>query len=147
MAPVHLLIVDDSLPDIHLVTAAFEDYPDVRLTAHDQAAVALNWLEARAVTGDLPDLVLLDLHMPGMDGLEWLSVVQQRPGLQDLPILLYSLTPMDRQLQQVAHTSVFGCWQKPLTFQGMQVHAETLWTIWQQDGHFHPAALQQPAGL
>lgn len=141
MAPVHLLIVDDSLADILLVTAAFEAYPDVRLTTHDQAAVALNWLEERAATGDLPDLVLLDLHMPGMDGLAWLSAVQQRPGLRDLPILLYSLTPMDRQLQQVAHAPVFGCWQKPLTFQGMQAHAETLWTIWQEDGHFYPAAL------
>ena len=137
----HLLIVDDSLADIHLIMAAFEDYPDVHLTTHDQAAVALNWLEARATTGDLPDLVLLDLHMPGMNGLEWLSAVQQRPGLQDLPILLYSLAPMDHQLQQVAHAQVSGCWQKPLTFQGMQVHADTLWTIWQQEGHFHSIAL------
>ena len=142
MAPLHLLIVDDSLPDIHLVTAAFEDYPDVHLTTHDQAAVALNWLEAQASTGDLPDLVLLYLHMPGMDGLEWLSAVQQRPKLQGIQVLLYSLTPIDRQLQQIAPTEVCGCWQKPVTFQGMQVHAETLWTIWQQDGHFHPAALQ-----
>lgn len=138
----HLLIVDDSLADIHLVTAAFEDYPDVHLTTHQQAAVALDWLEAWAATGDLPDLVLLDLHMPGMDGLAWLSAVRQRPNFQNLPILLYSLTPLDRQLQQVAHAPVSGCWQKPLTFQCMQVHAETLWTIWQQEGHFHPTALQ-----
>lgn len=41
MSPLHLLVVDDSLADLHLITAAFEAYPDVQLTTHDQAAIAL----------------------------------------------------------------------------------------------------------
>jgi CheY-like chemotaxis protein len=38
--------------------------------------------------GDLPDLVLLDLMMPGMNGWEFLEVVRSRPRLSALPIFV-----------------------------------------------------------
>lgn len=88
--------------------------------------------------------MLLDLHMPGMDGLEWLSAVQHRPTLQELPILFYSLTPMDRQLQQTDAPQVYGCWQKPMTFPNMQFHADRLYGIWEREHVFTPTNLREP---
>lgn len=140
--PLHLLVVDDSVADLLLITAAFEDYPNVRLTTHAQATGALAWLETRAATGSAPDLVVLDLHMPGVDGLAWLQLLHQRPTLRDIPVLLYSLTPVDRQLGQITSPQVCGCWQKPVTFTGMQQHAQHLYDIWEREQVFTPSTLQ-----
>ena len=37
-----------------------------------------------------PDLILLDMSMPGMDGLSLLEVVREQPGWESLPVLVYS---------------------------------------------------------
>lgn len=143
MAPLWLLILDDNVADLQLLLAAFEDYTDVTLTTHDRAESALSWLQEQVERQHLPDLVLLDLHMPGMDGVKWLQVVRQHPLLQALPILLYSLAPVSRSLRAAAATDVCGCWQKPNSFSGVEEQAEALWTIWQQDRQFTTSTLLQ----
>ena len=40
-----------------------------------------------------PDAVVLDFHMPGMDGIEVLREIRARPGLADVPVLIYSAYP------------------------------------------------------
>lgn len=139
-----VLLIDDHLADLDLMTAAFESCPNVDLTTHDHAPTALQWLEAQELLNRLPHLVLLDLHMPGMDGLTWLHALQHHPELHQLPIPLYSLTPPELHAQNVTYPHLCGCWQKPMTFSEMQVQATHLCEIWERDHLFTPAALRVP---
>lgn len=41
-----------------------------------------------AVTADRPDLIVLDVMMPGLNGFEALQRIRQTPGLEDLPVLV-----------------------------------------------------------
>ncbi|MEQ9814963.1 MAG: response regulator [Azospirillaceae bacterium] len=41
-----------------------------------------------AVTADRPDLIVLDVMMPGLNGFEALQRIRQTPGLKDLPVLV-----------------------------------------------------------
>jgi DNA-binding response OmpR family regulator len=52
---------------------------------------ACDGLEAwDAVHATTPDLVLLDLMMPGMDGFTLLTKLRKEPGLEDLPVIMLS---------------------------------------------------------
>jgi two-component system nitrogen regulation response regulator GlnG len=69
-----LLVIDDDQPSCHLVTAIFSREGIHVLSAHD----GRSGLER--ATAHLPDLVLLDLHLPDLGGLEVMEQLQARAG-------------------------------------------------------------------
>jgi two-component system, OmpR family, response regulator RstA len=87
-----ILIIDDdsrlsSMVGDYLRGSGFE----VRIAEHGQAGLA-------AVADQVPQLVVLDLMMPGMDGLEVCRRLRAQPETQQLPILMLTAKgdPMDR---------------------------------------------------
>jgi CheY-like chemotaxis protein len=76
------LVVDDDPHVADLVRQLLEDEPYVITTAMDgQEALA-------AVSRQRPDIVLLDLLMPHLDGFSVLAHLQQEPDYRDLPVLV-----------------------------------------------------------
>jgi two-component system, OmpR family, phosphate regulon response regulator PhoB len=78
----HVLVVDDE-PDIAALVAyhlARESYR-VRTAASGTEAL-------QAIAADVPDLVVLDLMLPGMSGLELLAEIRRRPELEHLAVIL-----------------------------------------------------------
>lgn len=66
-------------------------YQNKLLSAGYIASVANNGVEAlKALTNDKPDLILLDLMMPIMDGFKVLQTVKANPSLQNIPIIVFS---------------------------------------------------------
>ena len=75
-----------------------DDHPDIRQALHrllNQAGYAVteaaNGIEALDfIRSDPPDVAILDVMMPGMGGLDVLSVMRQDPLSARIPVLLYS---------------------------------------------------------
>lgn len=76
-----ILIVDDERPNIHVLNAILQDECDI--------SVALNGKQAlkQAVGKKKPDLILLDIQMPDMDGFEVCRRLTANPETQDIPII------------------------------------------------------------
>lgn len=77
------LVVDDA-PDIRLLADLVLSMAGFSVTAAASGSEALRKLAA----GDLPDIVLLDVQMPDVDGWETLSRVRADPRTADLPVVL-----------------------------------------------------------
>lgn len=66
-------------------------YQNKLLSAGYITSVANNGVEAlKALTTDKPDLILLDLMMPIMDGFKVLQTVKASPNLQNIPVIVFS---------------------------------------------------------
>lgn len=92
--PACILLVDDSVMDVELALDAFRE---VRLSNNIQVAYngqqALDYLYGAGKFADrqtypMPDMVLLDLKMPGMDGFEVLRRIKAQSPLKRLPVVV-----------------------------------------------------------
>lgn len=78
-----VLVVDDEPYNVDLLRFELEDRGLTVVTASDGRG-ALDLLEA----GERPDLALLDVMMPGLDGFQLTRAIRRLPGLESLPIIL-----------------------------------------------------------
>ena len=75
-----IAVVEDNPDNRFLVQAILEDTYD--LSEYETGVEALEGLG-----GDIPDLVLLDISLPEMDGTEVLAWIREQPELKDLPVI------------------------------------------------------------
>lgn len=75
-----ILVVDDSKANLTLAKQALDEYYQVSLVTSGQ--MALRFLEKR-----MPDLILLDINMPEMDGLETLRQIRANHDYKDVPVI------------------------------------------------------------
>ena len=86
-----ILVVDDQSANVRVVTALLERHGYV-VTAASSGKDAL-----QAATGEVPDLLLLDMMMPGMDGFELLAALRELPGFRQVPTVFLTAA-QDRDL-------------------------------------------------
>ena len=102
-----VLIVEDQ-PDIRKLirmTLEFEDYE-----IHEAADGAFGLSLARAT---LPDIVLLDVMMPGMSGPQVLQALRQRDTTRGLPVVFMTAKAMSDELEQLLQHGATGLIVKP----------------------------------
>ena len=79
-APAHILIIDDIPLNLEVLGSSLgQDYDLQFATSGPQGL--------RLVRQQAPDLILLDVMMPGMDGYELLQVLQADPATRDIPVI------------------------------------------------------------
>ena len=76
----HILIVDDS--KTNLIMARQELKEEYEVTPVISGEQALQFLQKR-----IPDLILLDINMPVMDGKETLAKIKENPAWQNIPVI------------------------------------------------------------
>ena len=114
-----ILLVEDNPGDVLLTEEALNASGaghHLRVAADGPAALAD--LRREASADDLPDLVLLDLNLPGMSGHEILEVIKADPTFGRLPVLVLSSSKADADIRRSyeLHSSCYVA--KPVDFDG-----------------------------
>lgn len=79
-----VLVVDDNAETVKVIQEALERAGFSVVSAQNGAECLV------AVDERQPDLVILDVHMPVLNGLDTLRLLRQRPDMDDLPVIILS---------------------------------------------------------
>lgn len=120
----HILLVEDNRMDVELTLDAFRE-SRLTNTVHvaDGGSAALDYLEGAGAFADrkkypLPDLILLDLKMPIVDGHEVLRRIKQQAPLRRIPVVVLSSSKEEGDLAMTYDNGANSFLVKPVSFEG-----------------------------
>lgn len=132
---INILLVEDDEVDVMNVKRAFK-----KNNITNPLYFAGNGLEALAMLRShdgippvVPQnrrLILLDLNMPKMNGLEFLHQLRRDPNLQNTPVIVLTTSDEDRDKVEAYQLNVAGYILKPVTFSNFAEAMATLNKYW-----------------
>ncbi len=117
-----ILLVEDNPSHAELVVRSFEEYHIVNDLYHvPDGEAALNYLYQREEFADpetspRPDVILLDLRLPKIDGLEVLETVKSSDELKAIPVVVLTTSNAERDVARAYDHHVNSYLVKPLEF-------------------------------
>ena len=113
-APLRIVMVEDNVADVILVREALNAHQiQFEMTHLKDGAEAVAMLCGDRADGNSPDLILLDLNMPKLSGLEVLSAIRQNGVLNHVPVIILTSSPAPEEQQAARRLGAVQYLQKP----------------------------------
>lgn len=123
--PAHILLVEDNAMDLELTLHAFRDAGSSH-TIHTASTgeETLDYLLGRSPWNDrtlypMPDLILLDLKLPGMGGHNVLHRIKSTPGLKRIPVIVLTSSREESDVRKSYDNGANSYLLKPASFGGL----------------------------
>ncbi|MDP2144097.1 MAG: response regulator [Gallionella sp.] len=115
--PFDILLVEDEPADAHLVRSALKENKVLcNMNVVQDGVEALAYLRREGQYHDVPfpDLILLDLNMPRMNGREFLAVVKADEELKTIPVVVLTTSDVERDVVASYKLGAAGYITKPV---------------------------------
>jgi two-component system response regulator len=123
------LLIEDNPNDVELVKIALEEqFVPYKLLIASDGQAGLNML--LNPLNDLPDLVLLDLYLPKVSGMEVLTRLRQNPRTKHLPVVIFSASPSPKDLEISYNLGANAFIQKSLDPEEVKATLKNLDVYW-----------------
>lgn len=130
VSPRRFLLVDDNPHDQLLAIEAFAELcPECDLRVFSSGAEALAFLQTAQY---LPDVILLDVNMPGMNGFEVLGALKVHPELVPIPVVMLSTSGARSDIRTAYTLCASSYLVKAPSFQGFLKQIETFLRYWDE---------------
>lgn len=143
---IEILLVEDNMADAELTLHAFKKHKIANHVLHVQdGAEALDFLFSRGAyrnqsSSQPPQLILLDLKLPKVDGLQVLKELKGNLATRAIPIILLTSSNEERDLVASYQLGVNSYIQKPVNFAEFQEVVRQLGLYWLVVNKKPPAA-------
>lgn len=138
---IEVLLVEDDEDHAELVRRnLMSQAVRCRITHINNGESALDYLYQRGLYADpatspRPDLILLDLRLPRVDGMTVLSDIKSEPKLQTIPVVILTSSAADPDVSQAYLRHANSYLVKPLdllSFEGLMKELGLYWFTWNQ---------------
>jgi len=122
--PINILLVEDNPLDVEMIQETFKLIESKnRLFLTKDGEEALDFIYHRGKYQDtslapVPDLILLDIRMSKVDGLEVLKVIKSDENLKKIPVLVLTISDRDADIRKAYEYGANSYIVKPIEFSG-----------------------------
>lgn len=124
-----ILLIEDDLIEIMKVERAISE-----LFLKHQVSTANNGIEALKIlkneTLELPDIILLDFHMPKMNGLEFLAILKSDYSLKGIPTIVLTTSKNISDIEDCYKMGIAGYVSKPLKYEDYVLKLKSIFEYW-----------------
>ncbi|HTL59367.1 MAG TPA: response regulator [Candidatus Limnocylindrales bacterium] len=119
VSPHHILLVEDNADDVFFMRRALKKSGlDWSMQVVTDGQAAMDFLAGSADYADrtkfpMPSLIFLDLKLPYAGGFEVLDWIRQQPQLREIPVIILTSSPEQRDQRRAAELGVKGYLIKP----------------------------------
>jgi two-component system, chemotaxis family, response regulator Rcp1 len=133
----HILLVEDSRTDAKIVERAFKEASvPHRLTVINDGRRAIEFLSKLQTSSspeeNEPDLILLDLNLPGLDGCQVLSSIKADSYLRAIPVVILTTSRREEDVVQTYQAGANTYIQKPSEYPRYRELVTLLRQYWQE---------------
>ena len=129
--PIDILLVEDNPGDVRLTQEALKE-GKIQNNLHvvNDGIEALEFLKTKRNDGIRPDLILLDLNLPKMDGWEVLRVIKQSPAFKRIPVVVLSTSSAEKDIIE-SYNRYANCYiTKPVDLEQFLTLVKTIEQFW-----------------
>ena len=131
-----ILIVDDDEIDVQAILRAFKksDIKNPYFVANDglDALEKLRGDNGQTKIDPMPRVIMLDINMPRMNGIEFLKELRSDPKLHNLIVFMFTSSDHEEDIISTYDLNISGYIKKPVNFSGMMKTIDILNKIWAQ---------------
>jgi len=109
----NILMIDDDLDDFLFFKDYLKNFPDYRCQYARDANTGISMMAEQR-----PAVVLLDLNMPAVNGMECLLIIKSRAAISDIPVIVFSTFISENQNDVLLNNGAACCLQKPKHLDG-----------------------------
>jgi chemotaxis family two-component system response regulator Rcp1 len=131
--PAELLLIEDNYGDVLLTSEAFRGAKlsnNLAVAGDGEQALAMLQRKGAYAEQPTPDLILLDLNLPRMDGREVLQAIKGDPDLQRIPVIVLTSSKADIDILKSYELRANGYIVKPVTFERLQEIVASIESFW-----------------
>jgi CheY-like chemotaxis protein len=133
ITPIEILMIEDNEGDVFMTTEAFKTAKvSNNLSVVRDGAEAMAFLrhEGKFANAPRPDLILLDLNLPGRDGRQILSDIRSDPGLGTLPVVILTSSKAEQDVVKMYELHANCYIVKPVDFERLLEVVGAIETFW-----------------
>jgi CheY-like chemotaxis protein len=104
-----LLYIEDNPDNLHLVEAIVGQYKNLHLLSAANAIIGYD-----LATSKKPDLILMDINLPGMNGLQAMKRLRNTPETRDIPVIALTSNSMPQDIEAGLRAGFDGYLTKPI---------------------------------
>jgi chemotaxis family two-component system response regulator Rcp1 len=131
--PIEVLLIEDSPGDVRLTQEAFRDAnPSIHLNIAVDGVDAMAFLRRQAKYADAPrpDLILLDLNLPKMDGREVLAHIKEDDSLRLIPTVILTTSDAEADIVRSYQLQANCYLTKPVQLEAFEVLVKSINDFW-----------------